>query len=352
MSPAVLMPGRPPAIQKNKTSSLDQDNIELRERTHSEPMIEVAGVSKVYLAASGRRIEAVNNITFSVAPGEIFGLLGPNGAGKSTTIGMLTTMVKITSGRASIAGVDVAADPITVKQVIAAVPQLTNLDRSLTARENLLFHAKYFGIGKAERETRADELLDLMALTARAEDFPADFSGGMARRLMIARALMHEPSVIFLDEATAGLDPQSRLMLWRKIRELNKAGRTICLTTHYMEEADQLCDRVAVIDHGKILALDTPANLKAKIPGGNIVELRMARDDHHLAGLLREELADLENVEIDEKTVRLFLNNPEEGLVRAVDVARAHQVELESVRLQPITLEDVFVDLTGRGLRE
>ncbi len=318
----------------------------------SEPAIQVKDLCKVYTASGGRSIEAVNGISFSVADGEIFGLLGPNGAGKSTTIGMLTTMVKITSGQAVIAGVDVAANSIAVKELIAVVPQATNLDRSLTARENLLFHAKYFGVPKEEREDRADELLELMALKKRARDYPADFSGGMARRLMIARSLMHEPRVIFLDEATTGLDPQSRLMLWHKIRELNKAGRTICLTTHYMEEADQLCDRVAVIDQGRILALDTPANLKAMVPGGNVVELRTAAYDHGLAARLREELTGLEKIETDEKTVRLFLDRPEEGLISAVEVARAHGAELESIKLQPITLEDVFVRLTGRGLRE
>ncbi len=318
----------------------------------SEPIIQVEDLCKVYPAPGGRRVEAVNGITFDVADGEIFGLLGPNGAGKSTTIGMLTTMVKITSGQVVIAGVNVADDAIAIKELIAVVPQITNLDRSLTARENLLFHAKYFGVPKDEREERADELLELMALRSRAGDYPADFSGGMARRLMIARALMHEPRVIFLDEATTGLDPQSRLMLWHKIRELNEAGRTICMTTHYMEEADQLCDRVAVIDQGRILALDTPANLKALVPGGNVVELRTAVDNAGLADTLRRELTGLENIETEENTVRLFLDRPEQGLLEAVEVARIHDVELESVKLQPITLEDVFVGLTGRGLRE
>lgn len=317
-----------------------------------EPVIQVKDLIKVYSAPGGHRIDAVNGISFSVADGEIFGLLGPNGAGKSTTIGMLTTMVKISSGEAVIAGVDVAADNIAIKELIAVVPQATNLDRSLTARENLLFHAKYFGVPREEREARADELLELMALKGRAWDYPADFSGGMARRLMIARALMHEPRVIFLDEATTGLDPQSRLMLWHKIRELNEAGRTIFLTTHYMEEADQLCDRVAVIDHGRILALDTPANLKAMVPGGNVVELRTTAHDDGLVARLRDELTGLENIETEGQTVKLFLDRPEEGLIRAVEVARAHGTELESVKLQPITLEDVFVRLTGRGLRE
>lgn len=315
-------------------------------------MIHVDDLRKVYPASGGRRIEAVNGISFSVGRGEVFGLLGPNGAGKSTTIGMLTSMVKITAGRAAIAGIDVARDPIDLKSVIAVVPQTTNLDRSLTAHENLLFHAKYFGVPKQEREARAEELLELMALRGRARDYPSDFSGGMARRLMIARALMHNPKVIFLDEATTGLDPQSRLMLWRKIREMNEAGQTIFLTTHYMEEADQLCDRVAVIDHGRILAMDTPAKLKEMMPGGNVVELKTGEHAEGLVDLLQRELSGLDNIEQEEKRIRLYLKRPEEALIKVVEAVRAQGVQLESIQLHPVTLEDVFVYLTGRGLRE
>jgi len=318
----------------------------------SEPIIQVFELKKVYNAAGGRRIEAVDGISFEVGDQEIFGLLGPNGAGKSTTIGMLTTTVTITGGRAVIAGVDVAADPIDVKEEIAVVPQATNLDRGLTARENLIYHAKYFGMPKTEREARADELLELMALSERAGDYPASFSGGMARRLQIARAMMHNPRVLFLDEATTGLDPQSRLMIWHKVRELNEAGQTIFLTTHYMEEADQLCDRVAIMDHGRILAIDTPANLKTTIPGGNVIELKTREHCPELPDWLKEDVPDLVKVECENHTLRLFLSKPEESLVKIVEAVRGRGVGLESIQLHPVTLEDVFVHMTGKGLRE
>ena len=318
----------------------------------SEPIIEVEDLRKIYKASGGHRIEAVAGISFEVERGEIFGLLGPNGAGKSTTIGMLTTTVRITGGRARIGGIDMVADPIGVKQEIAVVPQATNLDRGLTARENLIYHAKYFGIAKTERESRAQDLLDLMALADRAEDYPASFSGGMARRLQIARAMMHNPRVLFLDEATTGLDPQSRLMIWHKVRELNEAGQTIFLTTHYMEEADQLCDRVAVMDHGRLLAIDTPAKLKETIPGGNVIELKTREHCPELPEWLKEDVPDLADVECEDHTLRLYLSRPEEALVKIVEAVRARGVVLESVQLHPVTLEDVFVQMTGRALRE
>ena len=255
-------------------------------------------------------------------------------------------------GRATIGGVDVAMDPINLKQEIAVVPQATNLDRGLTARENLIYHAKYFGFPKAEREARADELLELMALSERASDYPQSFSGGMARRLQIARAMMHNPRVLFLDEATTGLDPQSRLMIWHKVRGLNEGGQTIFLTTHYMEEADQLCDRVAIIDHGRILAIGTPTQLKEAIPGGNVIEVKTREHFPDLPGWLKEDLPELAKVESENNTLRLFLSRPEEALVGIVEAVRMRDVTLESIQLHPVTLEDVFVHMTGKGLRE
>jgi ABC-2 type transport system ATP-binding protein len=318
----------------------------------AQPIIEVNDLSKTYPAPGGHRIEAVRGVSFAVKRQEIFGLLGPNGAGKSTTIGMLTTTVKLTGGSITIAGIDISARPIEVKERIAVVPQSTNLDRGLTARENLMFHAKYFGIGKPEREKRALELLDLMALTDRAWDYPADFSGGMARRLQIARALMHNPQILFLDEATTGLDPQSRLMIRHKIRELNQSGQTIVLTTHYMDEADLLCDRVAIMDQGKILAIGRPDELKRTMPGGNVVELKTVESQAQLARRLERELPHLQRVEVSGRTLRLFLDRPEEALVDIVEAVRRHQVDIESIQVHPVTLEDVFVELTGKGLRE
>ena len=210
------------------------------------------------------------------APGEIFGLLGPNGAGKTTTIGVLITSVLPTSGSAAIMGLDVARDPIGIKQRIAVVPQQSNLDRSLRVREILTFHAAYHGVPHREREQRADALLDELGLGDRKNERVARYSGGMSQRLMIARALMHAPDVLFLDEPTNNLDPQSRLFLWDRIRALNAQGLTILLTTHDMNEADQLCGRIAIMDKGRILVNDTSAELKKLIPGGNAVELRVS----------------------------------------------------------------------------
>ena len=210
--------------------------------------IEVEKLVKRYPAA---KVNAVDDISFSVKRGEIFGLLGPNGAGKTTTIGVLTTSVVPTGGTVRIMGIDVAADPMSVKQRIAVVPQQSNLDRSLRAREILTFHAMYHGVPKAEREARADELLNELGLGDRGKDVVRRYSGGMAQRLMLARSLMHAPDVLVLDEPTNSLDPQSRLFLWDRIRSLNAQGVTILLTTHDMDEADQLCERIAIMDHGR-----------------------------------------------------------------------------------------------------
>src|SRR5436305_9868047 len=244
----------------------------MAEEPVAEISIEVQNLVKRYPKAT---FNAVDDISFSVQKGEIFGLLGPNGAGKTTTIGVLTTNIVPTSGSAHIMGIDVVADPMSVKQRIAVVPQQSNLDRSLRAREILTLHASYHGVPRAEREARADSLLKELGLGDRAKDVVGRYSGGMAQRLMLARALMHSPDVIFLDEPTNSLDPQSRLFLWDRIRSLNSQGATVLLTTHDMEEADQLCERIAIMDYGKILVLDTSVELKKLIPGGTRLELRV-----------------------------------------------------------------------------
>ncbi|HEV2457980.1 MAG TPA: ABC transporter ATP-binding protein [Ktedonobacterales bacterium] len=238
----------------------------------SESAIEVRNLVKRYPKS---QFNAVDGISFAVRRGEIFGLLGPNGAGKTTTIGVLNTNVVPTSGKAWIMGIDVAADPISAKQAIAVVPQQSNLDRSLKVREILTFHAAYHGVPRKERNARADALLAELGLAERKNEKVTRYSGGMTQRIMIARALMHAPDVLFLDEPTNNLDPQSRLFLWDRIRELNQQGLTILLTTHDMDEADQLCERIAVMDHGKILVNDTSAELKKLIPGGTTLELRV-----------------------------------------------------------------------------
>ncbi|MGO8948909.1 MAG: ABC transporter ATP-binding protein [Ktedonobacterales bacterium] len=234
--------------------------------------IEVRDLVKRYPGSPGN---AVDGVSFSVQRGEIFGLLGPNGAGKTTTIGVLTTAVQPTSGYAGVMGIDVTKHPAAVKQRIAVVPQQSNLDRSLRVREILTFHGAYHGAPKAEREARADSLLSEMGLIERKNDKPDRYSGGMNQRLMIARALMHSPDVLFLDEPTNNLDPQSRLFLWERIQSLKAQGLTILLTTHDISEAEQLCERVAIMDYGKILVNDTPAELKKIIPGANALEVRV-----------------------------------------------------------------------------
>ncbi|HEY7851319.1 MAG TPA: ABC transporter ATP-binding protein [Ktedonobacterales bacterium] len=240
--------------------------------TPTTPAIEVRNLVKRYSKASAN---AVDDVSFEVERGEIFGLLGPNGAGKTTTIGVLTTFVRPTSGSVRVMGDDLAHGAQTIKQRIAVVPQTSNLDRSLKVREILTFNAAYHGVPRREREQRADDLLEQLGLGDRKNEKVARYSGGMSQRLMIARALMHAPDILFLDEPTNNLDPQSRLFLWDRIRALNAEGLTILLTTHDMEEADQLCQRIAIMDHGKVLVNDTPERLKKIIPGGNALELHI-----------------------------------------------------------------------------
>jgi ABC-2 type transport system ATP-binding protein len=306
-----------------------------------DPVIRVQGLHKRY-GSNGP--EAVAGIDFEIRRGEIFGLLGPNGAGKTTTIGTITTRVRPTAGRVTVDGIDVTVDPVAVKLRIAVVPQMSNLDRSLTAVENLTFHAAYFGAGRRERRERARELLDLLGLGGRENDRVNDYSGGMAQRLMIARALMHEPHVLILDEPTTGLDPQSRLFLWDKMLELRERGTTLMLTTHDMAEADRLCHRIAIVDHGKVIALDTPRGLRRLLPAEHGIELVLEGEP---SGALQEVAERVEVTEAAEGrwTVRLY---GEVEVASAVAAAGAGLVEMRKIEG---TLEDVFVHLTGRELR-
>ena len=305
----------------------------------------------------GRPVNAVDGISFTVARGEVFGLLGPNGAGKTTTIGVLTTRVLPTAGTASVAGVDVAADPVTARSRLSVVPQRSNLDRALTARQNLVFHAAYHGIGRAERNRRADALLEQLGLGGRGGDKVDDYSGGMAQRLLIARALMHAPQVVFLDEPSTGLDPQARLFVWDRIRELREGGVTVVLTTHDMDEAAALSDRVGIMDHGRLLALDTPVALTRSLPGSATLDIDVARspgdtDDAVLAALAPlaervEQVADGSGLR-----ARLYLSGDAAALVGPVSEALgARHARLTGVRIGEPSLEDVFLSLTGRELR-
>ena len=241
-------------------------------------IIRTVELTKVY---PGADFAAVNELNLSVEGGEIFGLLGPNGAGKTTTAGMLTTRVVPTSGSAFVGAIDVVAQPALAKQMIGTVSQTNTLDRQLTVAENLYFHGRLFGIPAAESRRITARLLEQFQLSDWASASVFALSGGMAQRLMVARAIFHRPAVLFLDEPTAGLDPQGRLALWEILGELNREGQTILLTTHYMEEADQLCDRVAIMDHGRILALDTPAALKRSVGAEEIVTVKAGGDPPH-----------------------------------------------------------------------
>lgn len=301
-----------------------------------------------------RPSNAVDSLSFEVDEGEIFGLLGPNGAGKSTTIGILTTRVVASSGHAEVAGVDVIADPVLARARLAVVPQRVNLDRALTARQNLLFHAAYHGVSKSQRQRRATELLEQFGLGDRGNDKVDRYSGGQAQRLMIARALMHRPSVLFLDEPSTGLDPQARLFVWDRIRELQGQGVTIVLTTHDMDEAAQLCARVGIVDHGRMLALDRPSELVRALPGKNSIDVTVragadvSAQLSALAGVSR-----VETVEHSaERTVlRSYVNGDSAELLAALVTCVNVDGRLLDISIGNPSLEDVFISLTGRGLR-
>jgi ABC-2 type transport system ATP-binding protein len=298
------------------------------------------------------QIKALDGIDLDVAPGQIFGLLGPNGAGKSTTVGILTTRVRPTSGTAWIGEYDVWRDQTAAKRQIGVVAQRPNLDFSLTAREILQFHGAYFGLSSQQGAERANALLDRFRLTDRGDQLVRGFSGGMMQRMSIARAMMHDPQVLFLDEPSVGLDPQTRLLLWEIIREYNQKGRTILLTTHNMEEADALCERLAIIDHGKIIAHGTPRDLKASIPGGFLLRLRFGR---HFPPLL-ERLGTLSGVtevrHSGDSAADLYASRGGSLIPEIVNAAAAAGVELSDVHISEPSLENLFLHHTGRSLRE
>jgi ABC-2 type transport system ATP-binding protein len=320
-----------------------------------ETVITVRDLKKTFKPKSRKGIEvkALDGISFEVSRGEFFGLLGPNGAGKTTTIGILTTRVLPTAGVAQIEGIDVARDPVAVKHRIGVVPQVNNLDRALTAKEILLFHAEYFGVPKHEREQRAQGLLERFELTERADEKITGWSGGMAQRLKIGRALMHDPAILFLDEPTTGLDPQARRAMWELLTELNQKGLTILLTTHYMEEADQLCGRTAIVDHGQVLALDSPAQLKRSVPGGYLVELQVRNGgaNRSFAEALQT-LTGVVEIKAENDRVRIYADRVEGLLANAMRLAGEQNVIVTDAHVSEPSLENLFLHLTGRSLRE
>jgi ABC-2 type transport system ATP-binding protein len=378
----------------------------------AEATVEVRDLVKRY---PKQQVNAVDGLSFAVEQGEVFGLLGPNGAGKTTTVGVLTTRVRATSGEASVAGIDVLRDPVAARVHLAVVPQQVNLDRALTPRQNLVFHAAYHGVPATERRERAAEMLEQFGLADRADDKVDWYSGGMAQRLMIARALMHEPEVLFLDEPTTGLDPQSRLFLWDRVRAMRERGVTIVLTTHDMDEAATLSDRVGIVDRGRLLALDTPEALTRGLTGQSVLELAVTPAPGDDVDVMLDELLKVEGVDRGERVavepagfppggfaglgdrpagtpaamggrggaasdslpsagvatsaaqlpgtaglagadgevrLRLYLDvEPAVVLGAAVAVLAARGARVSDVHLGQPSLEDVFINLTGRGLR-
>ncbi|MFJ5989803.1 ATP-binding cassette domain-containing protein [Lentzea sp. NPDC092896] len=313
--------------------------------------VSVRDLRKVY--KTGQK-PAVDGLSFEVRRGEVFGLLGPNGAGKTTTVGVLTTRVRPTSGQAFVEGVDVVADSKRARQLLAVVPQRNNLDRSLNARQNLLFHAAYHGIGPKERQALADDILERMGLKDHQNALVDTLSGGQAQRLMIARALMHRPKVLFLDEPSTGLDPQARLFVHERVAALHADGVTVVLTTHDMDEATKLCDRVGIVDHGKLLTLDTPEELTKSLPGSNTVSVTVSPNGSEPAKITQglSEVEGVQRVEDLNNVFRVYTDSDTSITLPAVlNVLRDLDVTVSDVAIGKPSLEDVFIHLTGRELR-
>ena len=312
-------------------------------------IIRTVGLTKTY---EGTDFRAVDELNLVVRPGEFFGLLGPNGAGKTTTAGMLTTRVIPSAGQAWVGGIDVVRHPALAKQILGIVSQQNTLDRQLTVWENLYFHGRLFGISAADSRRTSDQLLEQFQLTRWSKASVYALSGGMAQRLMVARAIFHRPAVLFLDEPTAGLDPQSRLALWDTLRELNTEGQTILLTTHYMEEADQLCHRLAIMDHGRILALGSPAELKHQVEADTIVTVTAGGDQEALGRLLTERIPGVTHTRPIEGGVELHVTGQERLLPQVVSAAEAGGFPVIDLSVTEPTLETVFINLTGKELRD
>jgi ABC-2 type transport system ATP-binding protein len=297
--------------------------------------------------------EAVKGITFEVKDGEIFGLLGPNGAGKSTLIRMMTTLMPVTAGRALVAGHDVTKEPNAVRNMIGVIPQALTSDQDLTVYENLLIYAKLYSVPKEKREKNIAAVLEAVDLTKWRGAQTKTLSGGMRRRLEIARGLVHDPRIFFLDEPTTGLDPVSRIAVWEMLNNLKKTRNlTMLLTTHYMEEADRLCDRIAIVDHGTLVALGTPVELKQSVPGSNVVEVQFARESDDWKARL-EALTDVTEVQSQSAGVyRVLTSNGSQTTTQLVEMASRLGEQLSSLSVQNTSLDDVFVHYTGRQLRD
>ena len=322
------------------------------ERTNGDgrvtDVIRTVDLTKVYPGG----VTAVDTMNLTVGEGEIFGLLGPNGAGKTTTASMLTTRVIPTSGEAYVGGVDVVRHPALAKQLIGVVPQSNTLDRSLTVWENLYFHGRFFGMGAKASRAAADELLVTFHLQERAKAPVMALSGGLAQRLMVARALLHDPAILFLDEPTAGLDPQSRIGLWDIVGGLHERGQTVVLTTHNMEEADQLCDRIGIMDRGRILALGTPEQLKQSVGADTIVTVSVDGDRDRLAGELCRTVDGVDSAKVLDGSVQVAVRGTDRVLIRVIAASEDAGYPVRDVQVAPPSLETVFINLTGKDLRD
>ena len=315
---------------------------------HSEtPAIAVEHIVKKY-----GDFTAVDDISFSVAEGEIFGLLGPNGAGKSTLIRMMTTLLPITAGRALIGGHDVTKEPDAARRMMGVIPQALTSDMDLTLDENLNIYAKLYGVPAAERKRSIDELLETVELTKWRNAPTKTLSGGMRRRLEIARGLVHSPKIFFLDEPTTGLDPVSRVAVWEMLGKIKeRRGLTVLITTHYMDEADRLCDRIAIVDHGHLVALDTPMKLKASVPGSNVIEVQFKHIPDEWEKVLNA-LPGVESVQHEGAGMYRILSSAASTVTALVEASLSAEVEIKSLSAQSTTLDDVFVHYTGRQLRD
>lgn len=312
-------------------------------------IVEIEGLRKVY--EGKQRVVAVDGIDLSVREGELYGLLGPNGAGKTTTISICTTRTLPTSGTVKIGGVDVVKSAAHARRYIGVVPQYNTLDRACTVYENIFFHCLFFGFSRSDARERTVKLLEQFHLSERTKSYPNQLSGGLAQRVQIARAIAHRPKVLFLDEPSAGLDPQSRIAMWEAVRKLREEGITVVLTTHYMEEADELCERVAIIDHGKILVEDTPAALKGSVGVQRVYELDLRT--HESLPVLVNELErqpGVQSAEVTPEGVRVFAGGTEGLLPDVVQLASPYG--LRDLKINETSLETVFIRLTGRDLRE
>ncbi|MEW6533620.1 MAG: ATP-binding cassette domain-containing protein [Thermodesulfobacteriota bacterium] len=317
-----------------------------RRLTSAHTIITVAGLTKRF-----GHTTALDNIDLGIEQGELFGLLGPNGAGKTTLISILSTIVRPTEGHAMVCGHDVGRDQDAVRKCIGVVFQDPSLDDELTGEENLDFHGRLYGIDAKTRARRIDEVLDLVELSDRRHDLVKTYSGGMRRRLEIARGLLHRPEVLFLDEPTLGLDPQTRRRIWNHILDLKESyGTTIILTTHYMDEADQLCSRIAIIDHGRIIALDTPEAMKADL-GGDLLELGIANPDPQFLETIRK-IPEVAQVSVQEDKLMVAVENGESFIPRVLSYAHEVGVPIGWVSMRKPNLEDVFINLTGREIRD